>query len=313
MAGQATNTTIDPSTNFTTTEIGDNKTEMRIVSSLVVVVVLILACVIGYLLYKKICRSHHEKYKHGVERDNPRLNSKGRVEYYDQFGCDVNELTVNSVTAITWDEDERAMRKAAVAATGSKSSGIDCDTNSDEGKEVQINTGKRVFQVNKVSERAVKRSPTSGRVVIRIHKGIADAARSLQASDGNNYALAIIDKNTQTVHNIDLGRGRGATRTRSPLVSDNERPPQKVGSNGRRRKLRNYGDSQYETTSSSNDEMIHDSPDLGRKVKVSTSVDELARESSNSSDARSESVSSGDFDNMESTVELLPSPDNEQM
>lgn len=317
VAGSAdtmTNTTATIDISTAEGPIDDKYKQLKIISSIVIVAVIILACGIGYLLYRKLCRSHHSK--HGVEREEG-LNSKGKREYYDQFGVDTNDLTVNSVTAMQWDENEKKPWKVAAAGSGSKSSGIECDVNSsDDAREVQrIDTGKRVFQVNKVSERGAK-STASGQVVIRLHKGFADAARSLQSADGKNYMLALIDKNSKTIHNINLDRNRQRSRGLSPLALDLEEghvSPHKVATGRKRRRLYSCGDRCQGSA------MVHDSPDIARKTRISKSTDELTKDSSNSltdtsasatssdEQRRSLSVSSKETDDMDFSAKLLPS------
>lgn len=300
----------------------DSYEVMKIVSSLVVVAVVLLACALGYLAYRKICKSHDSK--HGVEREEvgPKgARGRGKAEYYDQFGCDTNELTVNSVTAITWEEEAKRRPRKAAANSGSRSSGVDCDMHSDDANGVQINSGKRVFQVNRVSANGDRQRVASGAKVIRLPKGFAEAARSLQASDGRNFTLAVIDRNSKTIHNIDLRTQRNVTRAKSPLVGDGPVSPRTVPP--RNRTTNTSSDNSCHSChkpSGANRGMVHDSPDLPRKAgasRVSGSVDELMRESSDSStDAsdtncptRSISLSSKESSDPDPdfTAKLLPS------
>lgn len=282
----------------TTTEedIGAYYKKLKIISSLVVGGSLLLVFGISCLIYKRICRSHRSR-RHGIEMEQMLANMKGlqqtgkakpKREYFDQFGVDTHELTVNSVTAILSDDD---VKKLYQGTGGSKSSGIECDFSvSDEGRDSvpppvvrKINTGKRVFQVNKVADNGTAPSVSANQMVIRLHKGFADAARSLQASDGKNYMLAVIDKNSQTIHNVDLRNYRPRTRGRSPLAGDGRPSPQRVGYPGKRRRLLSAGDTALgpplASLVSPSGNMVHDSPDAVRRTISTNGVVECSSES----------------------------------
>jgi len=294
------------------TPVTDDKNTQEILTAVFVTAGSILVCVLIFLLCKKFGKNPTKK--HGVERQEAHETPKGkRIEYYDQFGCDTNELTVNSVTALKWDEDEN-LPWAKNKLNHSKSSGIECDTTSVESKDVQrIVTGKRVFQVNKVTESKPKPRSPGLPPVIRLPKGLADAARSLQASDGKNFTLAIIDKNSKTIHNIDLRNYRPRTRGRSPLAGDAESQPRTTAPSGRRRRLHSTGDPIYQAGDRLDIDMIHDSPDLGGRPRRGTrSAEELMQDEScsagegSSDSARPESsiISSDDAD---ANMQLLSS------
>ena len=295
-----------------TYDTGDNTNE--ILAAVLVTAGCVLICVLIYVVHKKCCRSPTRK--HGVERQEVMETPKGkRMEYYDQFGCDTNELTVNSVTALKWDEDENPPWLKN-KLTHSKSSGIECDTTSVESKDVQrITSGKRVFQVNKVTEAKPKpRSPGQPQV-IRLPKGLANAARSLQASDNQHLTLAIIDKNSKTIHNIDLRNYRPRTRGKSPLAGDGEAQPRPTAHRGQRRRLHSTGDTAYQTGPRSDIEMVHDSPDLGRRPRRGTQSAEqliqpenLSAEEGSSDSTRPASSSVSSSDDADARISLLTPP-----
>lgn len=270
------NSTITGADSTTSTANQDKYQELKIISAVTVTAAVALTCIISYIIYRRFCRGVINK--HGVERDEVGDTPKNKREYFDQFGCDTNELTVNSVTALRWDEDEKT--PWANSLQHSRSSGIDVDTTSIESKDVQrINTGKKVFQVNKVSEAPRNSvSPHQPRV-IRIPKGLANAARSLQASDGKNFTLAIIDKNSKTIHNIDLRNYRPRTRGKSPLAGEYDVRPHPTSN---RRRLHSTGDPAYKPPGThSAVEMVHDSPDMTRRPRRGTqSAEHLIQDSS---------------------------------
>ncbi|XP_067930033.1 uncharacterized protein [Watersipora subatra] len=284
----------------TSTPYVDRYREMKIISSVVGAALFVLACVVVVILYKKICKSPHSKTKYGeVEVANGT-----KSEYYDQFGCDTNELTVNSVTALPfYEENTRLSRKPA---NTSGSSGVECDSNSDDGKEVQIDTGKRVFHINKVPERNRQRNPKQR--VVRLPKGVVNAARSLQASEGQGYTLALIDRNTHTIHNINVDRRGNRSHSRSPLATNRFPTPEKaITPQDRQYKPATVLHQRRPESSSSVVGMVHDSPDLSRHTNIST--DEVSGSSgSNRGESRNHSISISSQDSIEihSTARLLP-------
>ena len=185
-----------------------------------------------------------------------------KSEYYDQFNCNDNQLTVNSVTAIKWDEDEKR---------SNKSSGVDCDTNSADSKEVRkVQGGKRVFSVNKVVERQRSVNSTSGGpVVVKLPKHFSNVARSLQAGDMANFTLALIDKHSNTVHNLDM-RNYRVRRAVSPVPTDVQ--GSRVYYSPRRHRHRSAEHSRHRSGAQSAADMAHDSPDMPHRVKVKRSA-----------------------------------------
>jgi len=304
---------------LTTTQLAhvDKYKQLKIISSVVVVGGVLLVCAIVYIIYRKTCVLHKAR-RHGVEIEEAKSSAKGKgkKEYYDPFGVDAADLTVNSVTAILGDKDENTPWNSAHRGS---SSGVECDPpgcSDDSNSTQKIFSGKRVFQVNRVNE--TKRPDVSGQqVIVRLPKGLASAARSVQSSTGHNFTLALYDKHSNTIHNIDLRNYRGRSRGKSPLASESKTPPRPV--RDKRRRLHSCGE-QGEGTSAFTRKMLHDSPDTPRKSRgMSVSADNLIIGSSSSltdhsntnSDARkdrshSPSLSSKEDDNDDSTSYLLP-------
>lgn len=245
----------------TSTTIPVDEEEERyksIISISVVTGIIVITAVSIWVVWLKCCKS--PRSKHGVEKSEAKANgSAKKSEYYDQFNVNDNQLTVNSVTAIKWDEDEKKSSR-------SKSSGIDCDSNSADSKEVRrVQSGKRVFSVNKVPERQRNAtSPGSGPVVVKLPKHLTSVARSLQAADMTNFTLALVDKHSNTIHNLDL-RNYRKKRAVSPVSADTQSG--RIYYSPRRGRHRSAEHSRHKSGAQSASEMLHDSPDLSHRVK----------------------------------------------
>jgi len=234
----------------------ERSTRSSIIAVSVTLGVTIILCLLIYILYRVFFRNLRQR--HGCEQGNK------KSEYFDQFQVNDNDLTVNSKTAIRWDDEEK------------RSSGIaDCDdTSLASGKEVaKITSGKRVFEVSTVTETPSR--VNRGQVVIRVPKGFENVARSLHTGDlaNGNYTLALIDKASKTVHNIDTKEFRYIKKAPSPNISG--------GTRSTRLRLPRYasdGNSISERIPRSRvtpkRHMAHDEPDRGTDHPVIHSADE---------------------------------------
>lgn len=244
MATNDTNADPVPVGSDTTTEAYRRDLTTSLISLSIVGGLIIFTILTIWIIWRKFCKS--PRSRHGNEKIEG--TGSGKTQYYDQFKVNDHQLTVNSVTAIKWEEDEKR---------SNKSSGIDCDSHSgDSREERKVVSSKRVFSVNKVPERQSKTS-SGGGVVIRLPKQYADITRSLQAGDGKNYTLAIIDKHSQTIHNLDM-RNYRLRRAVSPLstISSSGVP----GRVNHKRHRHRSDDNRSEAQSAG--VLLHDSPDF---------------------------------------------------
>lgn len=160
----------------------------EIISTVITVCFLLVAVAVVYTVYRLACRSR--------SRNDGKDGNSGRgKEFFDQFDVNCSQLNLET-------EERKFTNPAAKISSESDSISSNLSTstptsNGASGTPVRSAHGDTRFSVNRVRDRSSR--PSS--LKLKVPRSFGTSTNSPQ---DEQFALALIDKKSNTVHNIDL-------------------------------------------------------------------------------------------------------------